>query len=305
MTKSSEPQTANPTLWHLNLHMEPGSKHSAPLLPNCPHVSKHNSPALKVTQGSKATNSKWIAYSSFSSPDFMPPPPMGIVSKGVLPVCHHLTTSVSRSLIPRHYHHNIHVTSSFYYHTHSSWFSGLPFKWSSGNMNFSTYAYHDDLTSRTCHKCSHPHPLDVISFVSHRPCAGHIISSFIQPWPAPFNHIASVWWSACPHLGDKRSFAKMLVPSSLYEAMTTPAKGESKPQLVLAFKNALPQRQRKLKDALSNALTWLAEDNPPRPPPPQGSNTWGKPNAPTVLHRFHLSPLLLDTIPRLSAFLTL
>ena len=76
------------------------------------------------------------------------------------------------------------------------------------------------------------------------------------------------------------SAPKMKHASSLYEAMTTPAHGESKPQRVLAFKNALPQRQRKLKDALSGALTWLAEDPPPRPhPPPQGPNTWGKPNS--------------------------
>ena len=59
----------------------------------------------------------------------------------------------------------------------------------------------------------------------------------------------------------------MLVPSSLYEAMTTLAHRESKPQRVLAFKNALPQQQRKLKDALSDALMWLAEDPPPRLPP--------------------------------------
>ena len=81
--------------------------------------------------------STWITYSSFSSPEFLPPPPIGIVSNGVLPVCHRLTTSISRSLIPRHYHQNIHVASSLYYYNQSSWFSGLPFKWSSGNMNFS------------------------------------------------------------------------------------------------------------------------------------------------------------------------
>ena len=91
--------------------------------------------------------SKWTAYSSFPPPQFRPPPPIGIVSNGVLPVCHRLTTSISRSLIPRHCHHNIHVTSSFYYHNHLSGLSGLPFKWSSGNMNFSTHAYHDELTN--------------------------------------------------------------------------------------------------------------------------------------------------------------
>ena len=157
------------------------------------------------------------------------------------------------------------MTSSFNYYNHLSWFSGLPIKWSSGNMNSPIYAYHDGLTPRACHKCSHLHPLDVISFVSHCPCADHIISSFIYAWPAPFNRIASVWGSYCTHLGDKRNFAKMLVPPSLYEAMTTLAHGESKPQRVLPFKNAL----RNLKDALSDVLTWLAEDPPPHPNLPQ------------------------------------
>ena len=106
------------------------------------------------------------------------------------------------------------------------------------------------------------------NLVSHLLCADHIISSFIHAWPAPFNRIASVWWLSCTHLEDKRNFAKMLVPSSLYEAMSTPAHGGSKPQRVLAFKTTLPQRQRKRKDALSDALTWLAEDPPPRPQPP-------------------------------------
>ena len=285
MTRSSEPQTPSPTLWHLGPNMEPGSKHSAPLLPTYPHVSKRSSPGLKATHISQATNV--LIYSRNGSPTVLsppqssrPPPPIGIVSNGVLPVCHRLAKSISRSLIPRYCHHNIHVTSTFYYYNHSSWFSGLPIKWSSGNMNVSTYAYHVDLTPRVCQKCSHPHRLDVISFVSQCPCADHIISSFIYAWPAPFNRIASVWWSSCTHLADKINFTKMLVPSSLYEAMTTPAHGESKPQRVLAFKNALPQRQQKRKDALSDALTWLAEDRPPRPhSAPQGPNTWGKPNS--------------------------
>ena len=173
-------------------------------------------------------------------------------------------------------------------------------------MNFSTYAYPDDLTPRVCHKCSHPHPLDVISFISHCPCAYHIISSFIQPWLAPFNHIVSVWWSACLHLGDKRNFAKMFVASSLHETMTAPAQGESKPQCVLAFKNALPQRQRKLTDALSNGLTWLAKDPPPRPHPPPKELTRGEsPTAPTAPQTRHLSPLHLGTYPRLRTSLTL
>ena len=221
-------------------------------------------------QGNECSDlfSKWIAYSSSSSPELLPRAPLGTVSIGSLPVCHRLTTSISRAPIPRHHHYNIHVPSSFFFYNHSSWFSGLPFKWSSGNMNFLTYAFHNNLTPRICHKCSQSHPLDVASFLYPCPSADHIVQSFIHVWRPPLNQVASIWWAQCSHPGDKRNFVKFLVPSTLYEAMTTPTTGETKPQRVLAFKNALPQRQRQLKDALSKALTWLAEDPPPLPRPP-------------------------------------
>ena len=231
-------------------------------------------------QGNECSDlfSKWIAYSSSSSPELLPPSPLGTVSLGSLPVCHRLTTSISRALIPRHHHYNIHVPSSFFFYNHSSWFSGLPFKWSSGNMNFLTYAFHNDLTPRICHKCSQSQPLDVASFLSHCPSADQIVQIFIHAWPPPFNQVASIWWAQCSHPGDKQNFVKFLVPSTLYEAMTTRTTGETKPQRVLAFENALPQRQRQLKDTLSKALAWLAEDPPPPSTnPPQGPNTWGKP----------------------------
>ena len=147
-------------------------------------------------------------------------------------------------------------------------------------MNFLTYAFHNDLTPRICHKCSQPHPLHAASFLSHCPSADHIVQSFIHAWPPPFSQVASIWWAQCSHPGDKQNFVKLPVPSTLYEAMITPTTGETKPQRVLSLKNALPRRQQKLKDALSKALTWLAEDPPPLPrPPPQGLNTWGKPKS--------------------------
>ena len=145
-------------------------------------------------------------------------------------------------------------------------------------MNFLTHAFHNDLTPRICPKCSQSHPLDVASFLSHCPSADHIVQSFIHAWRPPFNQVASIWWAQCSHPGDKRNFVKFLVPSTLYDAMTTPTTGETRPQRVLAFENALPQRQRQLTDALLQALTWLAEDPPPLPRhPPQGPNTWGQP----------------------------
>ena len=57
-------------------------------------------------------------------------------------------------------------------------------------MNFATCAYHDNLASRTCHKRSNPHPLDMILFVTHCQCADHVIQSFIISWPVPLNQVA-------------------------------------------------------------------------------------------------------------------
>ena len=134
--------------------------------------------------------------------------------------------------------------------------------------------------------------------------ADHIVQSFIHAWPPPFNQVASIWWAQCSHPGDKRNFVKFLVPSTLYDAMTTPTTGETKPQRVLAFKNALPQRQQQLKDALSKA-THLANRRslPPSTPPPRGPNTWAKPHStystshtPTAHSDYHY-PLPPDHLP--------
>ena len=56
MTKSSELQTLSPPLWRLCLRMVTGSKRYAPSLPQYPDIFTHNSPGLRDTQGSKATN---------------------------------------------------------------------------------------------------------------------------------------------------------------------------------------------------------------------------------------------------------
>ena len=165
-------------------------------------------------------------------------------------------------------------------------------------MNFLTYAFHNDLTPQICHKCSQSHPLDAASFLSHCLSADHIVQSFIHVWPPPFNQVASIWWAQCSHQGDKRNFVKFLVPPTLYEVMTTPTTGETKPERVLAFKNALPQPQRQLEDALSKALTWLAEDPPPpsAPPPAKVSTPGANHTASTARHTRHWRTAI-TTIP--------
>ena len=123
----------------------------------------------------------------------------------------------------------------------------------------------------------------------HCPSADHIVQSFRHVWPPPLNQVASIWCAQCSNPRDKRNFVKFLVPSTLYEAMVAPTTGGTGLQRVLAFKNALPQRQRQLKDALSKALTWLAQDPPPlpRPPPPKVSTSGANHTAPTGRHTPH------------------
>ena len=112
-----------------------------------------------------------------------PPPPMGCISGGPLPVTHKLTTASTKHLLPRHKHENIHVQSSFHFYNHTSWFKGLPFKWSSGNFNMAPFTFHDDLRPRHCHACPDPHPIDVISFVSHCLTCEHLVQTYVQSFP--------------------------------------------------------------------------------------------------------------------------
>ena len=68
-----------------------------------------------------------------------PPPPMGCISEGPLPVTHKLTTAPIKHLIPCHKHENILVQSSLHFYNHTSWFKGIFFKWSSGNFNMAPF----------------------------------------------------------------------------------------------------------------------------------------------------------------------
>ena len=83
------------------------------------------------------------------------------------------------------------------------------------------FAFHDDLRPRHCHACPDPHPMDVISFVSHCPTCEHLVQTYIQCWRPPFTEVVSQWWSATTHVGERRNFVRGLVPMSLYTKLTT------------------------------------------------------------------------------------
>ena len=136
-------------------------------------------------------------------PSLLPPPPIGCISRGPLPVIHKLTTTSIKHLVPRHQHENIHVPSSFHFYNHTSWFKGLPFKGSSGNFNMAPFASHDDLRPRHCHACPDPDPMDVVSFVSPCPTCEHLVATYIRCWRPPFTIVVSQWWSAATHVGER------------------------------------------------------------------------------------------------------
>ena len=247
--------------------------------------------------------SKWAAHVMIWDPSLLPPPPIGCISRGPLPVIHKLTTTSIKRLLPCHKHENIHVPSSFHFYKHTSWFQGLPFKWSSANFNMAPFAFHDDLRPRHCHACPDPHPMDVISFVSHCPTCEHLVQTYIQCWRPPFTTVVSQWWSATTHVGERRNFVWGLVPMSLYTELTTPPSGRRKPAHCHDLKLTLKARVPLLLNTLYRTLEWL-NDNPPPAllTPPTGPNSWGRPWSPystshTALQRPPPPPTTLPPPP--------
>ena len=155
---------------------------------------------------------KWAAHVMIWDPSLLPPPPIGCISRGPLPVIHKLTTTSIEHLLPCHKHEKIHVPSTSHFYNHTSWFQGLPFKWSSGNFNMAPFAFHDNLRPCHCHTCPDAHPMDVISFVSHCPTCEHLVQTYIQCWRAPYTTVVSQWWSATTHVGERRNFVRGLFP---------------------------------------------------------------------------------------------
>ena len=172
-------------------------------------------------------------------PSLLPPPPLGCISRGPLPVTHKLTTSRIKHLLPRHKHENIHAQSNFHFYNHTSWFKGLRFKWSTGNFNMAPFAFQNDLPPRHCHASPDQQPMDVISFASHCPTCEQVVQTYVQCWRPPCTTVVSQWWSATAHIGERRNFVRGLVPMSLYTKLTTPPLGQSKPAHCCDLKLAL------------------------------------------------------------------
>ena len=220
--------------------------------------------------------SKWIAYVCEWSPSLLPPPPLGTISDGLLPIAHKITPSHLRRLYPTHANYNIHTATSFDYYAHSSWFSIRPFKWTSGNLNVTTWPLHDDLRVYPCHLCGTPHVMEPLAHLALCPSADPILQSLIHTWPHPFDAITQQWWATPPPVGDKRNFVRTLVPTSLHQAFLVPTSGQTNAERRRQLQEALPVRRRALHSAIPKAVEWLREHSPQLPrPAPLSANTWG------------------------------
>ena len=143
------------------------------------------------------------------------------------------------------------------------------------------FAFHDDLRPRHCHACPDPHPMDVISFVSHCPTCEHLVQTYIQCWRPPFTTVVSQWLSATTHVAERRHFVRGLVPMSLYTKLTTPPSDRRKPAHRHDLKLALKARVPLLLKALYRTLEWLNDNPPPAPLTPRtGPNSRGRPWSP-------------------------
>ena len=113
-----------------------------------------------------------------------------------------------------------------------------------------------------------PHPMDVMSFVSHCPTCEHLVQTYIQCWRPPFTTVVSQLWSATTHLGEWRNFVRGLVPMSLYTKLITPPSGRRKPAHCHDFKVALMALVPLLLNPLYRTLEWLNDHPPPLPHSP-------------------------------------
>ena len=140
------------------------------------------------------------------------------------------------------------------------------------------FAFNDDLHPHHCNACPDPHPMDVISFVSHCPTCEHLVQTYIQCWCPPFTTVVSQWWSATTHVGGRRNFVRGLVPMFLYTKLTTPPSGRREPAHCHDLKLALKARVPLLLNALYRILEWLNDNPPPSPAhPPHGPQLMGTP----------------------------
>ena len=170
------------------------------------------------------------------------PPPLSIFSHHGFPVFHKLKISEFCHLLPRHKHNNIAVSPSYDYYASSSWFSGLPFKFSSGNLCVSGYKFPHNLHDYQCVRCSQLHHHYALLCVALCPTLEHLAQAIVAATPPPLTLITQQWWHVA-NKDERRHFIRTLVPETLCRAVSLPQQGMIKPAHMLLLKQALINRR--------------------------------------------------------------
>ena len=191
---------------------------------------------------------------------------MGTFSAKGLALLHKVRCSNFRHLLPCHSHNNIVVKPSFDFYDSSSWFAGVPFKFASDTYNTPGYQWNNNLHDFHCLWCSSAHPLDPISCNAFCPRLDDHLQAFLRAWPAPFTSVVQYWWITCSCNAEKQSFARTLLPTSLWSVLQVPIPGPAASAHLLELNSALTKRQPALKDALYHAHGWFWDSPQPWDP---------------------------------------
>ena len=76
-----------------------------------------------------------------------------------------------------------------------------------------------DLADRMCPHCNDRHPMDLASCVAHRPAVSQHRESMVDVWGPMLASTVHTWINQPRTRGELRSFARTLVPISLYSTI--------------------------------------------------------------------------------------
>ena len=192
-----------------------------------------------------------------STPDLLPPPPLGSVTVHHLPVLHKFKAQQFRHLLPQHSHNKIAVGPSFSLYNKASWFLSLFFNLASGCYNVHGYQWSNMLHDYHCSRCGQHHPFDPLSCLAICKALDQHVQAYVSSWAPPFSPIVQHWWLSGPSKADCRNLMRPLVPKSLWSCLSQPIPGSTHDEHKAMLGLALEERVKHLDKAVHQAHDWL------------------------------------------------
>ena len=148
------------------------------------------------------------------------PPGLRTVTFPGNPHIHKHLGSQRRRLYPRHAHTGISLPLSFDWARHHSWFSSFAAKWVLGVKGIHGAGPFWDVSDRQCPLCDTRHPLDIVSSVAFCDDMKPFLHQLADSWGPNISPVVHQWLTGPRSRGELRSFARTLIPVSLYELLT-------------------------------------------------------------------------------------